>query len=171
MRNMLLLGVVAGIGQLLYPGTPDRARADADRSIGKPVAVEVHDGYFVSNKFEPDKPTSFVAITDQKRFDEVFGVAFVMRDRANRLKTGALKTRMVVAAIHRGNAMWEYKVVRATAEGGTLYLDYTARQGQPGSARFACPLIVSVDKAKYTSVVFVENDKRVATVKPAAATS
>jgi len=167
MGNKVLVAIVAAVGQLVCFWATNGARADAEKSpVGKPVPFEVHDGYFVSNKFEPDKATSFLAIADHKKFDEVFGVAFVMRDRSHRLKPGAFKTRMVVAAIHRGQAMWQYKVTRATVDGNTLYLHYTAKEGKPGSASFACPLIVSVDKAKVASVVFVENNKRVATAKP-----
>lgn len=51
----------------------------------KAARHEVFDGYFVSNKFEPDAAESFVAISGQKEFDEVFGVAFVMGDKAHRL--------------------------------------------------------------------------------------
>lgn len=161
-----LPAILAAVGQLTFLGVTGGARADAERTpVGKPVPFEVHDGYFVSNKFQPDKATSFLAIADQEKFDEVFGVAFVMRDRAHRLEPGAFKTRMVAAAVHRGSAMWQYNVTRAIADGNTLYLHYTAKEGKPGSASFACPLIVSVGKARFASVVFVENDRPVATAK------
>jgi hypothetical protein len=49
------------------------------------VAFQVHDGYFVSNQFEPDAATSFVVLKDQAAFDQVFGIARVMRDKSLRL--------------------------------------------------------------------------------------
>jgi len=140
--------------------------ADVPRDApGKPVAHEAHDGYFVSNKFEPKSPASFVIIQDRERFDAVFGVAFVMGDKSNRLKPDAFKSKMVISAIKRGPAHCTYKVTAVTVQKSTLYLSYEAKSGVPGSATFACPLIVSVPKEKYSTVVFVENEKLVKTVK------
>jgi len=139
------------------------------------IAFDIHDGYFVSNKFEPDEPTSFVVLKDQKAFDEVFGVAFVMRDNAHRLPADAFKARMVVAAIHRGKALWKYKVEGVEARDGTLILRYSTTVTPSETATFACPLIVSVDKAGYAAVQVVEDGKeatkidlRPATTRPAA---
>ena len=44
------------------------------------IDFEVHSGYFVSNKFEPKKPQSFVVTAEKKSFDSAFGVAFVQGD-------------------------------------------------------------------------------------------
>ncbi|OUU88017.1 MAG: hypothetical protein CBC36_06075, partial [Verrucomicrobiaceae bacterium TMED76] len=33
------------------------------------IDFEVHSGYFVSNKFEPKKPQSFIVTAEQKSFD------------------------------------------------------------------------------------------------------
>lgn len=143
----------------------DVPRDDPNKPTGKPIAHEVHDGYFVSNKFERDKPASFVAIQDRKRFDTIFGVAFVMGDKSNRLKPDAFKSKMVISAIKRGRAVATYNVTSVTVHKGTLYLRYEAKTGVPGSATFACPLIVSVPKGPYSAVVFLENDKPVKTLK------
>ena len=46
------------------------------------------------------------------------------------------------------------------------YLQYTATpQESSGTATFATPLILSVDKGKYTSVAFIENGKKAGTAK------
>ncbi len=166
MRLTILLLFLAIVSGLETPHClADVSRDDPDRPMGKPIAHEVHDGYFVSNKFERDKPASFVAIQDRKRFDEVFGVAFVMGDKSNRLKPDAFKSKMVVSAIKRGPAVTTYKVTSVTVHKGTLYLRYDAKPGVPGSATFACPLIVSVPKGSYSAVVFLENEKPVKTLK------
>jgi hypothetical protein len=54
------------------------------------LPLDTYSGYFVSNKFEPDAPKSFVIITSQKHFDQVFGVAFVMGDKSHRLPKDAV---------------------------------------------------------------------------------
>lgn len=166
MKIKILLLFFAIVSELGAPhACADVSREDLDRPTGKPLAHEVHDGYFVSNKFERDKPASFVVIQDRKRFDEVFGVGFVMGDKSNRLKPDAFKSKMVVSAIKRGPAVTTYKVTSVTVHKGTLYLRYGAKTGPPGSATFACPLIVSVPKGSYSAVVFLANEKPVKTLK------
>ena len=122
-------------------------------------AYDTYSGYFVSNKFEPDAATSFVVINDQAQFDQVFGAAFVMRDKSHRLPADAFKSKLVVAAIHRGNAMWEYKVEGFAVKAGVAELRYTATSKKSDTATFACPLIVSIPKGDCKEVQFVENGK------------
>ena len=129
------------------------------------LPFDTYSGYFVSNKFEPDASASFVLIDDQARFDQVFGVAFVMRDKSHRLPKDAFKSNMVLAAIKRGNALWEYKVEGVTVEQGVVQLRYAVTSRATPDTTFACPLIVSVPKGDYTAVVFIENGKQVKTVK------
>lgn len=137
----------------------------ADSPTTQPIPFAIHDGYFVSNKFEPDAPTSFVLLKDQKAFDEVFGSAFVMRDSHHRLPPNAFETKMVVAAIHRGNATWDYTVESVTADGKTLVVKYTTQSTPNNTAEFACPLILSIEKGDYTDVQFVENGKKIKTLE------
>lgn len=129
------------------------------------VAFDVHDGYFVSNKFEPNAAASFVVINDQRTFDEVFGVAFVMNDKSHRLPPDAFKTKMAVGAIHRGKAVWEYKVENVTADGKTLIVRYTMQSTPSETAAFSCPLILSILKGDYATVQFVENGKEIKKVE------
>ena len=127
----------------------------------QPVAFNTHDGYFVSNKFEPDVPTSFVVFQDQKAFDKVFGSAFVMNDKHHRLPKDAFESKMVVATIKRGKAVWTYKVEAVRAEAGILTLRYSTKTEAHHTAEFACPLIVSIPKGDYVAVQFVEDGKGV----------
>ena len=120
-----------------------------------------YSGYFVSNKFEPDAAASFVVITDQAKFDQVFGVAFVMGDKSHRLPKDAFKSNMVLAAIKRGHAFWEYKVEGVTVEQGVIQLRYVVTSKATPDTTFACPLIVSVPRDDYKSVVFVEGGRKV----------
>ena len=152
MRNVLftlwVVLIAAMIGNAAPPAIP-------------PIPFDTHDGYFVSNKFEPNAPTSFVVLKDQAAFDDVFGVAFVMHDKSHRLPPEAFKTKMVVAAIHRGNATWQYHVQSVTADGKTLIVTYTTESTPRPTAQFACPLILSVDQGAYTAVQFVEDGKEI----------
>ena len=125
----------------------------------QPVAFDTHDGYFVSNKFEPDVPTSFVVFQDQKAFDKVFGSAFVMNDKHHRLPKDAFESKMVVATIKRGKAVWTYKVEAVRAEAGILTLRYSTKTEAHPTAEFACPLIVSIPKGDYVAVQFIEDGK------------
>ena len=149
----------------LYDWLLQQKRSDQKALLAqatKPIDFDIHNGYFVSNKFEPNAPTSFVVLKDQKSFDEVFGAAFVMHDKSHRLPPQAFDTQFVVAAIHRGKAMWEYKVQSVTAQGPTLIVNYTTTATPQATAEFACPLILSIAKGNYTAVQFVEDGKPVA---------
>ena len=90
------------------------------------LGYDTYSGYFVSNKFEPDDAESLVVLTDQEQFDKVFGVAFVMNDKSHRLPNDAFKTLMVVAAIKRGSAIWEFKVTEVVEANGVVEVHYTA---------------------------------------------
>ena len=63
------------------------------------IDFEIHSGYFVSNKFEPKNPQSFIITSDQEFFDSAFGIAFVQGDKSNRLKEGSLKAKIVISTI------------------------------------------------------------------------
>jgi hypothetical protein len=133
---------------------------------GKEIDFATHSGYFVSNQFEPNAPTSFVVVQDPSAFDRVFGVAMVMGDSSQRLPINAFVSRMVVAVIHRGKAMVNYRVENVTAEGKTLVVRYTTNSIRSDTAEYACPLVLSLAKGEYDDVQFVENGqkiKRVAT--------
>ena len=126
------------------------------------LEFKTYSGYFVSNKFEPDAPSSFVAALDnQKQFDQVFGVAFVIGDKSPRLAPDALKTELVLSAIRRGKAFCTYEVSSVTEEEGVVRLRFQTTSKKSDSASFACPLIISIPKGKYQAVEFYENDKLV----------
>jgi hypothetical protein len=139
--------------------------ADKDEAKGDKIEYQVHNGYFESNKSGLKGDTSFLAFTNTASFDKVFGTAVVMGKKNNFLPKDAFDTKVVFATIKRGNKVWEYKVEKVTAEKDTVYIQYTASAKDGGTATFASPLIVSVDKGKYTSVVFIEDGKKVGTAE------
>jgi hypothetical protein len=129
----------------------------AQAADGAKLKFDTYSGYLVSNKFEPNAAESFVVISDHEHFDKVFGVAFVMRDKSHRLPKDAFKSLIVVAAIKRGSAVVEYKVEGVTVKDGVVELRYTATSKKSDAATFACPLIVSIPKGRYTALQFVED--------------
>jgi len=146
-------------GLLLLAGRT--AAANAPPPPAKSIRYETHDGYFVSNQFEPAAEVSFVVITDQPTFDKLFGVAMVMRDKSHRLPPAAFDKNFVVTAIHRGHALLSYQVTSVTAEAQTLIVSYNTMGTPDANAAFACPLILSLYKGDYRNVRFVENGKDV----------
>ena len=128
-------------------------------SAAKAIPFDTHDGYFVSNKFEPDASTSFVILRDQKAFDEVFGVARVMKDKARRLAPDAFETKIVVAVVKREKAVVNYKMEAVNAEAGVLAIRYVTTSKPSDTATFACPLILSIAKGDYAAVQFIEDGK------------
>jgi hypothetical protein len=163
MKNLLLFTVA-----LLLPvgaaGLALAADKDKDEAKGDKVDFKVHSGYFEKNNSGLKGDESLLAFTDQKSFDQIFGVGFTMGKKPDVLPKDAFDSKMVVAVIRRGDAPSTYKVDKVTADGDTLYLQFeaTSKKGD-GSAKFASPLIVSVDRGKYKTVVFLENGKKVGT--------
>lgn len=159
--------LLAALAALCLPLLVAAAPApDEDTAKGKKVDFDVHNGHFESNKsgLDKEKP-SYLVFSDRDEFDKIFGVGRVS-GKQNFVPKDAFEKKMVVAVIKRGNAITEYKVEKVTADEGTLYVQYTATaKGGGGTATYASPLIVSVDKEKYTSVVFLENGKKVEKVK------
>ena len=79
------------------------------------------------------------------------------------LPRNAFDAKLVAAVVKRGHETWTYDVQSVAAKDGTLTIQYTAKARDGGSATFASPLIVSLDKGKYTTIEFVENGKKVGT--------
>jgi hypothetical protein len=156
--GFLGIGLIATATSL---GAEDKAEAKGDK-----VEYDRHDGHFVKNNFEPKNNEAFLAIGDQKAFDAAFGVAAVGGKKFNWVPKDAFDKKLVVAVFKRGNAVTEFKVDKVTADGDTLYVQYGAEaKGSGGTATFASPLILTVDKGKIKNVVFIENGKKVGTAE------
>jgi hypothetical protein len=147
------------------PATPTASAAKP--AAATPVAFDVYGGYFVSNKFEPKAETLFVVIQGQQAFDNVFGAAYVMRDKSRRLPPDAFASKIVLAAIHRGKALWEYQVQDVQVSGRMVTVRYAATSKTSDSAEFACPLVLAIEKGDYEAAEFVENGRSVKKVEMA----
>lgn len=136
--------------------------ADKDEAKGKDVEYKVYTSYFEKNNSGLKGDASYVAVKNAEEFDKLFGVAAVGGKKPSVLPKGAFEDNIVVAVIKRGDAVWEYKVEKVTADGDTLTVRYKATEGKGGgTAKFASPMVVSVPKGKVAKVVFVENGKMV----------
>jgi hypothetical protein len=151
---------------LLCCGTISGLAPAADKSQPAETAVtcRVYDGHFESNQSGLKGDNSVVAFADAGSFRKVFGtVPPLMGPRARKLAVKAedFETDQVAAVIKRGDRTWSYKVEKVTARQGTLTVRYTATPSAPSTARFACPLIISVPKNNYTAVTFIEEGKEI----------
>jgi hypothetical protein len=129
------------------------------------MAFDTYSGYFVSNKFEPNAAESFAVISDQSQFDKIFGVAMVMGDKSHRLAPDAFQSKVVLAVVKRGKAVWEFRVESVIVSDKVVTLRYSTTSKKSDSAEFAKPLIVLIPKVKYTAVRFVENNNLVKTIE------
>lgn len=141
-------------------------RADKTEAKGDKVGYKVYNSYFVSNKADLKGESSYLTFTDQTGLDRVLRPAppNIGQKRAY-LPKDVFDSKMVVAVIKRGNKIWQYKVEKVTADSGTLYVQYTTTSKDGGTATFASPLILTVDRGKFTSVVFIENGEKAGTAK------
>jgi hypothetical protein len=141
--------------------------AVGDEAKGKKVKYALHTGYFQKNNAGLKGETSYLALATQEQFDKIFGVAFLVGAKQNFLPKGAFQTRLVAAVIKRGKSLWSYTIEKVTVDKDTLYVQYQAAAKAGGGARFASPLIISVDKDALRRIVFIENGKQVGTAEVA----
>ena len=129
------------------------------------IEFDVHSGHFEKNNSGLKGAASYLAFTDRAAFDAVFGALAVRGKKFNWVPKDAFEKKLVVAVIQRGDTPVEYKVEQVTAGDGTLFVQYTAtaKGNAGGTAKFASPLIVSVDRGKYATVEFIENGKKTGT--------
>ena len=147
-----------------FTASPDEA------GKGKAVDFRVYDRYFAKGDSEQAGQASYLVITSQERFDAMFGTPMFgfgdkKVDGSGILPRDAFASRMVVAAIKRGGEWWDYKVQGVTASGDRLTVRYTAVRHDGSGAQFASPMVVSVPKGDYRSVVFIENGKEAGTAQ------
>ena len=155
---------------------------------GKKVEFKVHSGYceraeharaeqIKAQKKKTLGNVSFLAFTDQDSFDQAFGKTPDKEDlntflpngeakgkKPNLLPKNAFDKKIVVATTIRGANISAYKVVKVTADGDTLYVQYQESSAFAGNNRiWSSPLILSVDKGPYASVVFILGKKKYGT--------
>jgi hypothetical protein len=130
------------------------------------VEFTLHSGHFESNKSGLKGDSSYLHIKDQLGFDKIFGtVPPLGAKKHNWVPKGTFEKSAIVAVIKRGTSTFTYSDVSVTLDGTTLKVSYKAVGGQPSTANFATPLILSVPKDKFKKVVFIENGKEAGTAE------
>jgi hypothetical protein len=81
--------------------------------------------------------------------------------RNNFLPSNTFNTKVVFAAIARGHFLRAYDHPKVTVKDGTIYAWYKVKDARQKNATFASLLILAVDKAQYSEVIFMEGGKRV----------
>lgn len=157
---ILTLGLIATGAAVL---ADDNVEAKGDK-----VEYGLHDGHFVKNTYDIKGDSAYIAVSDRDSFDKIFGVGAVGGRKQNFVPKDAFDKKIVVAAMKKGAALAMYKVEKVTVDGeATLYVQYTVdtKGSATGTATLVSPLIVSVDKGKIKTVIFIENGKKVDTVE------
>jgi len=123
------------------------------------VDFQRYDSYFEGNNSGLKGKTSYLVFNSQAKFDKVFHPAPTMGQNSF-LPEKAFQTKLVIATVTRGRFIRKYDLTKVTAKNGKLYVWYKITDGDEGSASFRSPLILSVDKNKYSQIIFMENGKR-----------
>jgi len=183
--RLLVLIVMAGLLPLAT-GAAQVGQKAAPK--GKKIEFKVHSGYceraeharaeqLKAQKEKTLGNVSFLAFTDQDSFDKAFGKTPDKEDLNNFLPNGeargkkpnllpkdAFDKKIVVATTVRGPNINAYRVVKVTADSDALYVQYLQQSAFAGNNRvWSSPLILSVDKGPYTSVVFILGNKKYGT--------
>ncbi len=125
------------------------------------IETRIQLGYFERNDSGLGGPISFLILEDEPGFERIFHPAAVMGQRQQFLKPEDFQTRTVLAVVKRGGMLWNYSPQRMTHNGRTITFRYNAVAEDAGGATFASPLIVSIPKQHFNTVIFVENGKEV----------
>ena len=115
--------------------------------------------YFEKNTAGLKGDVSFLLFKDRAAFDAVLAKRPPLMGEKRDTSTIDFAKQTVAAVIHRGAMTWSYKVESVTVKGTTATVVYSATPGPRGTANFASPLVVVVDQAGITKVVFQENGK------------
>lgn len=129
--------------------------------------VPTYGPYFESNRSGLKGDASYLVFRDAKKFDAVLKlVPPVGGRRPVAVPTDAFAKSLVLSVIRRGPTTYTYEGVLSEEKAGVLTLTFkSAPVGAPSTAQFATPLVVVLPKGAAKSVEFVENGKKVETIK------
>jgi hypothetical protein len=139
----------------------------ADEAKGEKIAYATYPDYFEKNTSGLKGEQSFIGFTTPAAFEKVFALRppLMGGQKPVPVPAAAFEKQLVFAVITRGPAITRYTVEKVTRDADTIYVQYTAEMGKPGTATFASPLILSTEKGKATKVVFIQNGKTVGTTE------
>jgi hypothetical protein len=143
------------------------ASARPDEAKGEKVEYTVYPDYFEKNDAGLKGDRSFLAFTTKEAFEKVFALRppLMGGKKSVPLPDNTFGKKLVAAVVTRGPAVTTYTVEKVTSDGETIYVQYKAEAGKPGSATFASPLVVAADRGKAAKVVFIENGRTAGTAE------
>jgi hypothetical protein len=150
-----LLWIVAAI-TLTFVGQAFAKKTGPERKLD----FQRYDSYFERNDSGLKGQTSYLAFTSQEQFDKIFGAAATGGEN-HFLPENAFKTKLVVATIARGNFLRTYDSPKVTTKNGKIYVWYKTMDKRQESATYASPLILAIDKGRYSQVIFMQDGKKV----------
>jgi hypothetical protein len=162
LKFSLMVCFVAAL--IVIPAGAQNRKTQGPATVQAAVDYHQYRSYFEKNNSGLKGRASYLVLVNQREFDKTFGAAATATDN-DFLPEGIFKTRLVIAAIRRGNSISEYTVKQITSSRGKLFVWYDAVDRAQESATYSSPLILAVDKGKYKEVVFMENGKRAATIR------
>jgi hypothetical protein len=109
------------------------AFAPAPDAGSRPVEYKACNGYAESRDSALKGDASFLAVTSMAEFSRLFAPVLTPRGAPDPVAKDAFDTRLFVAVIKRGDALWDYKVEKVTANGDTLTVRYTATPRKGGA--------------------------------------
>jgi len=151
MKRSLILTMIT----LLFVVHAFAQKGGAERELD----FQRYDSYFEGNNSGLKGKTSYLVFNSQAKFDKIFHPAATM-GKNSFLPERAFQTKLVVATVTRGSFIRKYDLTKVTSKNGKLYVWYTIKDREEGSASFNSPLILAVDKKKYSQIVFMEDGKR-----------
>lgn len=166
----LTLMICISFSGIAYGQASDEGKPEKVQSVqnGKPIKFQLHNGHFERNDTGLASKYSFLVIRDNAGFEKIFGVAALglgPTKKQNFVTADTFEESIVVAMIERGNSVPIFTKVSVVAQQDKLVVSFNYQPGQPDTARYASPLIISVPKGDYSSVDFVANQKKVGTAK------
>lgn len=154
MKRILLIVVAIA---LAFVGQAFARKAGQERKVD---FQRYDSSYFERNDTGLTAKTSYMVFTSRAQFDKIFGAA-ATGGQNDFLPDNAFNTKVVIAAIARGNFLRTYDSPKVTTKNGKIYVWYKVNDRQQESATYASPLILAVDKGRYSQVIFMQDGKRV----------
>lgn len=167
--NKIIL-IVLCLAAAFGTASAQKNKATAERQVKFQSYADAN--YFERNDSNLKGDSSYLLFSSQEKFEQIFGYATTSGD--NRfLPENVFDSKLVVAMIKRGQSIFKYDFKKVTVKNKKLYVWYSVAPNNPatvektrddGSYSYATPSFLTVDKNKYSEVIFMENGKKVGAV-------
>jgi hypothetical protein len=154
-RIALAATIILGFAGTALPAPASPPTAIPFATYGSP--------YFVRNDFQPGLPRSYAVMRSLRAFQAAFGVGRTMNGPKATIDDATFRTKMLLVAIERG-PLCTFTAAKVTSSTGSIRLEYSLQCPARGSASFAVPLIIAVERSA-SAVSFVENGRTIDVVR------